>query len=127
MTSTNSIPLYFFFPFGISTTVCHVFSSAISPSQNAVCISSTSFPLRSHPSSSTAVFSSPLSSISFLLLDAAIYPFRCSARIPKVPPDLFLLSFFTTSAISSSIGTELSTFSGVTVTGMFSPGYGTYL
>ena len=38
------------------------------------------------------------------------------------PPDLFLFSIFTASSISSSIGTELSTSAGVTVTEMFSLG-----
>ena len=31
VTSTNPIPLYSFFPFGMSTTVCHVASSATPP------------------------------------------------------------------------------------------------
>ena len=115
------------FPFGVSTTVCHIASSVISPSQNAVCVSSTSFPQRSPPSSSASVFSSPFSSASFPLLAAASHPCRCSACIPDAPYDLFLLSFFTASAISSYICTKLSMSAGVTVTGMFYPGGGTYL
>ena len=122
ITSTNPIPLYSFSPFGINTTVCHVASSAILPTQNAVCIRSTSFSQRFPPSSSSSVFSSRLSAAIFPLLDAASHPFRCSARIPDGPPDLFLLSFFNASLISSYIGNESSTSARVTVTGMFSPG-----
>ena len=125
VTSTNPIHLYSFFPFGMSTTVCHVASSVISNYRNAICVIYTSFPHRSPPSSSASVFSSPFSSASIPLLDTASHPFRCSSRIPDSSPHRFLLRLFTASAISSSLGTELSTSAGVTVTGMFSPGGGT--
>ena len=51
----------------------------------------------------------------------------CSARIRDGPPDLCLRSFFTAAAISSSVGTESSISANSTVTGMFSPGDGTWL
>ena len=124
ITSTSPIPLYYCRPFGIITTACHVAFSASSPSQNAVCTSSTRLSqCGSSSSSSPYVFSSPFSDARFTLLDAASHPFRCSAHIPDGPPDLFHLSFLTTSSISSSVGTESSTSTGFIVTGMFSPGY----
>ena len=61
VTSTSPIPLNSPFPFGISTTVCHVASSARFPSQNAGWVISTTFPHSSPPSSSASVFSSPFS------------------------------------------------------------------
>ena len=61
------------------------------------------------------------------LLDATSHPFRCSARILDGPPNRFLCSVFTASAISSFVGTESSISDGVTVTGILSPGGGTLL
>ena len=124
ITSTSPIPQYYCLPFGIITTACHVASSANSSSRNAVCMISTRFSQCVSPSSPSVV-PSPFSAARYSLLDAASHPFRCSARIPEGPLDLFLRIFLTASSISSSVGTESSTFTGRTVTGMFSPGDGT--
>ena len=124
ITSTSPIHRYYCLPFGIITTACHVASSANPPSQNAVCISSTRFS-QCGPPYSTSVFPYPFSAARISLLDAASHPFRCLAHIPDVPTDLLLRSFLTASSISSSVGTKSSTFTGITVTGIFSPGDGT--
>ena len=105
ITSTSPINLHPFHPFGIITTACHVASSSISTSQNAVCTRSTRFSQCSPSYSSPSVFSSPFSAACFPLLDAVSRPLRCSARIPDGPPDLSRLSFLTASSISSSVVT----------------------
>ena len=122
--ATSPIPQYYGFTFIINTTACHVASSANSPFQNVVYINSMRF-YQCGPPSSPSVFPSPFSAARFSLLDAASHPFRCSARIPDAPPDLFHHSLFTAYSSSSSVGTKSSTFTGITVTGMFSPGDGT--
>ena len=86
VTSTSLIPQNYPFPLGISTTVCHATSSASLPSRKAVCVISTTFPHRSSPSSSAAVFSFPFSSATSPLLAAASHPLMCSAQIRDGPP-----------------------------------------
>ena len=134
-TSTRPIPWYSPPPLEIRTTTCHVNFSAILPSPKYTLAGATTFyqlistlsvPASisaSVPSSSgTHVASTVFTSVASAFCASSSHPFRCSACIPEGPLERLFRSLRTTHSISSSVGTESSTWNVSMNRGLFSPG-----
>ena len=114
MVSTSPVPMYSPPPFGIRTFFFHIKASGMYPSQNAACVTLTTF-------------SHVLVSVSFSLAADLNHSLRCSAFIPNGPPALPDQSFLTAAAIPLTSGGPSAILTGCTRIGSVSPFGGRYM